>query len=255
MPSQFRRAPPSPPLSKRSDRLAVRGAYRWLRRRAATGRPGRALRLLGLCLLLAPDADALPLTFDAGEIGGSALPVNGLPAVMGATFHFTIGGSDSNAAVYGATPSELVGDVTDFVKPGVLEGDSQGILAVQFGGPATSFSFDLAMDESFATQSNPIKGFDIELLDEFGASLGPPTDVMIFIQPTGGNLWAETQYSYTGGDAVTTAVLDFNEGTFPDRTVFWLDNLDFVVVPEPGTFLMLVSALVGLGVFSRIRRL
>jgi hypothetical protein len=209
---------------------------------------------LGLCLLVADDVDALPLTFDASEIGGSALPVNGLASVMGVSFQYTIGGSNSDLAVYGAMPTELEGDVTDFVTPGVLAGPSEGILALEFDSPATSFSFGLAMDDSFAIQSMPVTGFAIELLDGLGTSLGSPTDVMIFIQPTGGNFWAETQYSYTGGAAVKTAVLDFNEGTFPDRTVFWLDNLDFATVPEPGTVLMLGAGLVGLAWFDRIGR-
>jgi hypothetical protein len=198
--------------------------------------------------------NALPLTFEASEIGGSALSVNALGSVMGVTFRYTIGGSDSNAAVYGATPPDLLGDVTDFVKPGVLEGKSEGILTLEFDDPATSFSFDFAMDDSFATQADPVKGFDIELLDQFGSSLGSPADVLIFIQPTGGNVWAETQYSYTGGGEVKTAVLDFNEGTFPDRTVFWLDNLGVTMIPEPGTCLMLGGGLIGLALFGRNRR-
>ena len=209
---------------------------------------------LSLSLLLLPgvaSSMSTALTFDLSEIGAATpQPVNGLGSVMGVSFDFTLSGSPSDLAEYGVdNPLGTGGEnVTAFVDPPTLEGDAGGILTFLFDNPVTSLSFDVAMDDIFA-----VEGFTVELFDTGDPPTGGGgTAVDIAVQP-GGNTWAEGSFSYAGPTAVTRAVIDFNEDTF-FRTIFWLDNLSYVTVPEPGTGLLLGLGMAGLVVATPRRR-
>jgi len=208
-----------------------------------------ALALLFACLLLAASADAVPITlsFELSEIGSaSPQPVNGLGSVSGVSFGFEVGGSPSSDVLYGADEPRTGGGAfaTALVQAPSLEGDIAGVLTLTFDSAVSDLAFDVALDDIFPLED----AFSVQLFDANLDPLGDPTSVMAELQ--GSTNWIEGSFSHSG-DLVKEAVIDFNESVF--RSTFWLDNLTFQLVPEPGAAALLASGLLGLSWIGRRR--
>ena len=105
---------------------------------------------------------------NAPVVGQATIAFDELPSfttangqsIQGATFGFQIAGLDSTAAFInvpiGAGPG-----VTQFLTDPVLEGDSLGILSVDFTAPATNISFGVAR----STSSTVVNGVTVTLFD------------------------------------------------------------------------------------------
>jgi len=173
---------------------------------------------------------AITLTFD--ELPTQS--VDGL-SYMGVTFGFTVGGSPSLDARYNAVgPGNTV-----FVQDPSLEGDSAGILTLDFTPrPTDLLRFGVALNSL-----QPLApGFIVRLFDKNLAFVGGfPMNTSPLV------LWTEGQFTY-GGPPIRRAVIDFNHlGT----TRFALDNLTFNPIPAPGAILL---GSIGVGVVSWLRR-
>lgn len=177
-------------------------------------------------------AQAVTLTFDELPFQ----PVDDL-SFMGVTFDFKVGGSDSLDANYNSNGPGTI----NFVQDPSLEGDSSGILTLDFDKHISKLDFGVALNR---TDIVLIPGFTVELFDENLISLG--------VTPVNTNSpidYTEGMFSYIGGSSVKRAVIDFNE-TSTNR--FALDNLHFqaeakpVSTPEPTIILGLIG-IVGVG--------
>ena len=188
---------------------------------------------LMLTLLINKSAWAVPTILNFTELPFQ--PVDGV-SIAGVTFDFKIGGLDSLDATYG---SGGPGTIT-FVQDPSLEGNSLGILTLNFAAPTPLLSFGVALN-TFGTL---MPGFTVELFDASLTSLG-------VTQVTTNSLisFTEAQFSH-GGPPILRTVLNFNN----PAGRFAFDNLTFDVttVPEPTSILLVGIGLVGLG-FRRWR--
>jgi hypothetical protein len=197
-------------------------------------------------------AGPVTLTFQLSEIGvpngpcGSACPsVNGL-TVEGVTFGFT--GSSlpfpQNQAVYGfdlGVPGQNIQDP-------VLEGPSDGTLAVTFASPTSFLQFYVAL----AVGSSESPGFSVELS---GPGFMTATDIPVDTSVPPGFLLSEGRFS-SNGPLISKAVITFSQND--QNPAFALDNLTFnaagVGAPEPQPFALLGSGLLLVGILTRFRR-
>lgn len=174
--------------------------------------------ILVLAVLMSAGAAeaASTLTFD--ELPYQS--VDGL-SYEGVTFGFTLGGSPSTDAYYGAIgPGALT-----YLQDSSLEGNARGILTLDFASPTNSLQFGIALN----TKNSVTGAYTVELFDESLGSLGiisGNTDPLI--------CWSEGQFTYSG-TAISRAVIDFNE-QFSRR--FAIDNLSTNTIPAPGAILL-----------------
>ncbi len=181
---------------------------------------------------------AVTLTFDELPMQ----PVDGL-SYMGVTFGYTIGGIPSTDASYnGIGPGSLT-----YLQGSALEGNTQGILTLDFISPIDQLEFGVALN----TYSATTPGYVVSLFDESLVSVGTffgNTNPLI--------LWSEDQFTYSG-TPVSRAVIGFNEQV---AKRFAIDNLTFntaagtgpvSTVPAPGAILL---GSIGAGLVGWLRR-
>jgi hypothetical protein len=168
-------------------------------------------------------------------LGGAAqaitLTFNELPrqsveqlSFQGVTFDFKVGGVDSPDAYYNANgPGNLT-----FVQDPSLEGDSTGILTLNFAAPTPLLNFGVARNTSASLEP----GFTVELFDPTLTSMG-----ITAVNTSFSEGFSESQFTYTGA-LVSQAIIDFTE-VLPSRSGaanrFVLDNLTYESVPELST--------------------
>lgn len=140
----------------------------------------------------------------------------------GVTFGFTVGGSPSTDAYYGAIgPGALI-----HLQDKSLEGSARGILTLDFASPTNLLEFGIALN----TKSQVTGAYTVELFDESLGSIGitsEDTNPLI--------CWSEGKFSYSSGTAISRAVIDFNE-QYSRR--FAMDNLNTNTIPAPGAILL-----------------
>lgn len=174
--------------------------------------------ILVLAVLMSAGAAeaASTLTFDE-------LPYQSVDGLSygGVTFGFTLSGSPSTDAYYGAIgPESLM-----YLQDSSLEGNARGILTLDFASPTNSLQFGIALN----TKNSVTGAYTVELFDDSLGSLGiisGNTDPLI--------CWSEGQFTYSG-TAISRAVIDFNE-QFSRR--FAIDNLSTNTIPAPGAILL-----------------
>ncbi len=178
---------------------------------------------------------AVTLTFD--EL--PTQPVNGL-TYKGVTFGFTVGGSPSTDALY----SDVGPGLITFLQDTTLEGNSAGILTLDFAQPTDMLQFGIALN-SF---DPALPGYSVQL---FGDSLAWVASLSQNTYPL--MIWSEDLFSYSGAP-ITRAIIDFNEQA---AGRFALDNLTFNpvgsinAIPAPGAILL---SSIGVGFVSWLRR-
>lgn len=174
--------------------------------------------ILVLAVLMSAGAAeaASTLTFDE-------LPYQSVDGLSygGVTFGFTLSGSPSTDAYYGAIGPESL----TYLQDRSLEGNARGILTLDFASPTNSLQFGIALN----TKNSVTGAYTVELFDDSLGSLGiisGNTDPLI--------CWSEGQFTYSG-TAISRAVIDFNE-QFSRR--FAIDNLSTNTIPAPGAILL-----------------
>src|SRR3989338_6160285 len=161
---------------------------------------------LGWLTVWGARASATTLTF--GEVPFQS--VNGL-TVQGVTFTFTVGGSPSTDAFYNSGGP----GVTTYISDPSLEGNSAGVLTLDFAAPTTVLQLGAALS-NFGT-FNP--GFTVQLFD---ASLAPIGTFPITTNSI--TSFTEGQFSYNNTNApVKRARISFD----PNGPRFVLDNLTY----------------------------
>jgi len=172
---------------------------------------------------------AVTLTFD--EL--PTQPVNGL-TYQGVTFGFTVGGNYSTDAVYaGIGPGSIT-----YLQDPTLEGNSAGILTLDFAQPTSLLQFGVALNTfSPVTAAYSVQLFDasLSLLGAFSENTYPVV------------LWSEDLFSYSG-TAIGRAVLAFNAQA---GSRFAVDNLSVSTIPAPGAILL---GSIGVSIVSWLRR-
>ena len=180
------------------------------------------MRKLGAILALAlfmsaPTAQAgSTLTFD--ELPFQS--VDGL-SYEGVTFGFTVGGSPSTDAYYGAVgPGPLT-----YLQGETLEGNAEGILTLDFASPISHLEFGLALN----TRDPVTSAYTVELFDDSLVSMG-----IISLNTNPLMYWSEDQFTYSG-TPISRAVIDLND-CYARR--FAIDNLGTSTIPAPGAILL-----------------
>ncbi len=190
--------------------------------------------LAGLMSVSVADA-AVTLTFD--ELPRQ--PVNGL-TYKGVTFGFTVGGVASADALY----SDVGPGAITFLQDTTLEGNSAGILTLDFAQPTNMLKFGIALNSFYAA----VPAYSVQLFDES----------LAWLATFSGNtypllVWSEDRFSYSG-TPISRAIIDFNEHA---AGRFALDNLthnpvgSVNAVPAPGAVLL---GSIGVGLVSWLRR-
>jgi hypothetical protein len=144
-------------------------------------------------------------------------PVDGLH-FAGVTFDYKLGGIDSTEAFYNSFGPGMLSHIED---PS-LTGDSAGVLTLQFDIPTAVLEFGVALNTATAL----MPGLSVELFNSEMSSLGITP---VGVSPVTGNLgFSENRFIYSG-QPIRRAVIDFahQPGSFA------LDDLTFLVVPEP----------------------
>ncbi len=183
------------------------------------------IAVLVLTLLINKSAWAVPTTLDFTELPFQ--PVDGV-SIAGVTFDFKIGGIDSLDANYA---SGGPGSST-FVQDPSLEGNSSGILTLDFAALTPLLGFGAALS-TFETLT---PGFTVELFDASLTSLG--------ITPVMTNSligFTEARFNHVG-TPILRAMLDFDD----TAGRFAFDNLTFDV-PEPASIFLMGIGVAGLG--------
>ena len=175
-----------------------------------------AILVLAVLMSAGTAQAASTLTFD--ELPYQS--VDGL-SYEGVTFGFTVGGSPSTDAYYGAVgPGALT-----YLQGGSLEGNARGILILDFASPTNLLEFGVALNTT-----TPVAGaYTVELFDKSLGSIGiisENTNPLIY--------WSEDKFSYSG-TLISRAVVDFNE-QYARR--FAIDNLSTNTIPAPGAILL-----------------
>ena len=190
--------------------------------------------VVGLMSVGVADA-AVTLTFD--EL--PTQPVNGL-SYKGVTFGFTIDGNPSTDAVY----SDVGPGLITFLQDTTLEGNSAGILTLDFAQPTDMLQFGIALNSFYPA----MPAYNVQL---FGESLAWVANLSQNTYPL--IVWSEDLFSYSG-TPITRAIIDFNEQA---AGRFALDNLTHNPVssvnpiPAPGAVLL---GSIGVGLVSWLRR-
>ena len=139
----------------------------------------------------------------------------------GVTFGFSVAGSPSTDAYYGAVgPGALT-----YVQDKSLEGNARGILTLDFASPTNMLEFGIALN----TRRPVFQAYQVELFDEsltLIAALKNDTNPLMY--------WSEGKFTYSG-TAISRAVIDFNQ-CYARR--FAIDNLATNTVPAPGAILL-----------------
>lgn len=139
---------------------------------------------------------------------------NGL-AFNGASFEFTLGGSASDAAMFGNDSPPWL----NYVHGPVLEGDASGVLTVDFAAPQNAVSFGLAL----SIFENLTPAASVSLYNQSAAKIFAGeinTETLVD--------YSEGAFSYGGPDFFSRMVLSFNAPGYG----FWLDDLEFTSTPS-----------------------
>jgi len=175
-----------------------------------------AILVLAVLMSAGTAQAASTLTFDE-------LPYQSVDSLSygGVTFGFTVGGSPSTDAYYGAGgPGALT-----YLQGGSLEGNARGILILDFASPTNLLEFGLALNTT-----TPLTGaYTVELFDKSLGSIGiisENTNPLIY--------WSEDKFSYSG-TLVSRVAINFNE-QYARR--FAIDNLSTNTIPAPGAILL-----------------
>jgi hypothetical protein len=170
--------------------------------------------LMAAVLAAAAPASAVTLTFD--EL--ATQPVQGL-STNGVTFGFTVGTQTSQDAVYnrpGPTGSRVVSGAA-------LEGDARGVLTMNFASPTPVLNFGVAL----TAPSNLTPGLTVRLLGPGAQAISTQA-----LNTTAAGILSEGAFSFSG-TLLSSAVIDFNEGSLASSFRFAIDNLTI----QPGTSL------------------
>lgn len=199
---------------------------------------GLALAAAALLTLAAGARADITLTFDDGELARDTT-VDGL-TFRGFTFDFA--GPAPGDAFFNSSVFRLTAADSLRLTGGVLEGDSAGVLTIDFARPTDILEFDVLL--TALTTVDP--GFTVTLFD---ASLTPLGTTSLAVAPLVTDGFAEARFVLAGGPAVGRVVIDFdnNSGRFA------LDNLR--AVPEPGGLILLGLGLTALAGWRLRRRL
>ena len=183
----------------------------------------RFIHTLALSIFSASLVSASAVTLTMGELPNQ--PVNAL-SFSGVTFHFTIGGIGSTDASYNA----INGGIEHFVQDPSLEGNSTGVLTLDFAAPTSGLQFGVA--RSIIGPLSP--GLQVSLFDAGLAPLGSfNVNTTVFTN------FSEGQF--TSALTIGRAVLTFPNAVGAAR--FAIDNLTFTPVPEPAIPTLAVAGL------------
>ena len=142
----------------------------------------------------------------------------------GVTFGFTIGGSPSTDAHYGAVgPGTLT-----YVQDKSLVGNARGILTLDFDSPTSQLEFGLSLN----TRKKLSCAYEVELFDKSLVSLGTfkrGTKPLVY--------WSEGQFTYSG-TAISRAVIDFNQCYARSFAIDNLTTSSANTIPAPGAILL-----------------
>jgi hypothetical protein len=163
----------------------------------------------------------IPLRASAAVIHFDELPdqvANGL-SFNGVTFHFTVGGLASTDARFGT----LVGPgTTAGIHAPNLEGNSTGILTLDFAAPVNHVAFNLAISD--ALPHNPAA-----VVSLFNPAFAPAGSVNVNSAVQPGFSFSEGVFNYTGAPLSRISV------DFIDAQRFAIDDLAFDLAPAgPG---------------------
>ena len=172
---------------------------------------------------------AVTLTFD--ELPTQA--VDGL-SYNGVTFSFKVDWVPSTDAVYnGIGPGNLT-----YLQDASLEGNSAGVLTLDFANPTDQLDFGIALNSYNAVPTAyVVKLYDpsYNLIDTFTGGTSPLV------------LWSEGQFTYSG-TLVSKAVIGLNSQV---SSRFAIDNLSINTIPAPGAVLL---GSIGVGLVNWLRR-
>jgi hypothetical protein len=190
----------------------------------------KLLMVCAIALCFACSANAAITTLDFTELPFQ--PVDGL-TVGDVTFGFRIGLNPSTDANYNSFGP---GTVT-YVQDPSLEGNSNGILTLEFDKAVDQLEFGVAMNTM-----NPLTpGFIVRLFNPVAyVSFNPVNTSPIMT-------WTEGQFTYNG-PAITMAIIEFDN---LGASRFALDNLTFNTIPAPGAILL---GGIGAGLVGWLRR-
>lgn len=156
-------------------------------------------------------------------------PVNGLN-ILGVTFNFQIGGLASTDATVGISVGP---GATPLISPPILEGNTLGILMLDFATPIAFLQFG----SHLSSETNVMAALGVQLYDTSMTPIGGLMNLDMTLSPD----YAGGIFEYTGS-AASHAMIQFNSQA---AGRFAIDNLVFVPVPEPNVAWLALPALLG----------
>jgi hypothetical protein len=156
-----------------------------------------------------------------GIIHFDELPAQALNGVTvnGVTFHFSIASVPSNDAQFGTLVGP--GNVVE-IHPPNAEGNSNGLLTIDFAAPVSHVDFGLAISDSSPHAPAAVG----QAFAAGNISLG---NTFVNTAPPGAGQFSQGHFSYTGAPLVQLQV-DF----LVDNARFAIDNLAFDLAPAGG---------------------